>query len=183
MRRAVEAPFQLLVSVFTMVMVVSIAFYVLKMVGSENCAKRWTQSTEDLASAIVRVGMSEPPTTSSARLVIHCGNSGKHEYQFVQLSGGDCTRVCGEVSDTCYGIQHQIYDVRGELLRTDRICLRGMSPYMYFLLQSGHSDCPAGYDPFITDTVNMVAGVEGGTVLPVFVFRTSNGIALCVKRS
>jgi len=179
--RGVEAPFQLLVSVFTMILVVAIAFHVLRSVSTEHCEEQWRQSTADLAQAIVRAAMSEPPTTSSARLVLHCGSSGKHVFTFQELTGARCTHICQEVSDKCYVIYHQIYDVRGEPLYQAYTCLRNMSPYSYYLLRNGINSCPTGYSPLITDPTDMSFEFDGGVSKTVFVFRTVDGVALCLK--
>lgn len=177
--RGVEAPFQLLVSVFTMVLVVAIAFHVLSTVSKERCAQQWDHSFSSLASTIVRVSMSDYPTVASTELHLKCGGSARHFVELREESGPLCSRVCGEFSDVCYVLVHTVKDVKGEVIYSRPICVRNLSPYLYYLVRQGAGSCPPGYSPLFSYDLN--AELRSTGILQVYVFRERDSVQVCKK--
>jgi len=192
--RGVEAPFQLLISVFTMILVVAIAFHVLNTVSSQRCDQMWDQSVSSLANAISRAAMSEPPTTDVVTLQLRCGDAVAHEFYVMEQEKSQCAQICGEYAAQCYVLVHQAFDRKNEVISTNLHCLRGFSPYLYSLLKGGTQGCPQGYVPFFNGTIiaaNQTAAASAaviGTVspspvsLPVYIFRDEDGIRVCKKQ-
>ncbi|HID09230.1 TPA: hypothetical protein EYP13_03295 [Candidatus Micrarchaeota archaeon] len=177
--RGGEAPFQLLVSVFTMALVVAIAFHVLGTVSKERCAQQWDQGMAALASTIVRVGRSDYPTRGSVELRLKCGDSASHILEIREEKGPRCSRLCGEVSDTCYVLLHTVLNPRKEVVYSKPVCIRKMSPYLYYLVRQGVSGCPQG-SPLFTKDLN--AELPSVAVLPVYVFRERDRVQICTKQ-
>lgn len=179
--KGVEAPFQLLISVFTMILVVAIAFHVLNSVSKERCVQQWDQGIADLATTIVRVAMSEPPTTASTELRFKCGDSAKHKIEIMAESGARCSKICGEIADSCYVLLHTVYNNRGDVIYSKPTCLRNMSPYLYYLVQSGVGSCPSGYTSFFSSGATIAAEQRSVGAVTVYVFRDSGKVEICTK--
>jgi len=175
--RGVEAPFQLLISVFTMALVVAIAFHVLNTVSKERCAQQWDQGMSSLASTILQVAMSEYPSTASVELRLKCGDSAKHLIGIQERSGHICSRICGEVSDTCYVLLHTVKNTRDTVIYSKPQCIKNMSPYLYYIVRQGVGKCPSGFEPLFPSDLNVTLRSVG--ILPVRIFREQDSVQIC----
>jgi len=183
--KGVEAPFQLLVSVFAMILVVAIAFRVLNIVSNERCDQRWEQSLSALSSAISSAAMAEPPTTEVVNLQLKCGDDFKHEIFVDQAEKSRCARLCGEYVSTCYILVHNVYNRHNELIAQQFSCIRHLSPYLYALLKSGKGNCGSDYTDFFNGsggTADLNAWLDPKPVLTVYVFRNSDSIPVCIGK-
>lgn len=148
--RGVEAPFQLLIAVFTMVMVVTLAYFVLQKVQSQHCEDQWTKDVGMLALKIQSVAGGGPGTKEHTRIHLRCGDAGEHAFWIVAKTGGEkgdtvvCRHVCSH-DPPCAYILHVVYSAKkkGELIYSRPTCLE-ISPYdLYKLMHEGdcgHSD-------------------------------------------
>lgn len=195
--RGVEAPFQLLVSVFTMVLVVAIAFHVLNTVSTQRCNQMWDQSVTALANAISRTAMSEPPTTDVVTLRLRCGDAVGHMFYVISEEKSRCAKVCGEYTPQCYILVHQAYNRKNEIISTNMSCIKNFSPYLYGLLVAGKDSCGyyGGYGSFFNgdspptseEWRGSGADLNGFVTpspvsMPVYVFRDKDKIVVCRKR-
>lgn len=175
--RGVEAPFQLLISVFTMVLVVAIAFHVLGTVSRERCAQQWDDGFSNLAVSIVRIGGSEYPSRDSLELGLKCGDSADHVIEIREETGALCSRICGELSDTCYILIHVVRDVRGRVIHSQPTCIKDLSPLGYSYLKRGVGSCPQGFQPLFSEDLNATLRSTG--LLSLYLFRGENDIQIC----
>ncbi len=174
--RGVEAVFQLLISVFTMALVVAIAFRVLGQTSSKHCEQVWDQDLSNLAAAISRAAISEPPTVSVVNLTLRCGESREHTFQIKEEEKALCARDCGEYMPSCYVIVHSVTDRTGNTIYSGSACIRSLSPYTYSLISS--NGCPSDQNPFFSNP-NLSTTIKGKLRLTLYIYRNSDSIAIC----
>lgn len=147
--RGVEAPFQLLVAVFTMVMVATLAYFVLQRVQSEHCEDQWIKDVGVLALKIQSVAGGGPGTKEYARIRTRCGDAGEHVFWVVAKTGSErgdtaiCRYVCSH-DPPCTYILHVVFSARrrGEIVYSRPTCLE-ISPYdLYKLTHPGECESP-----------------------------------------
>ncbi len=182
--RGVEAPFQLLIAVFTMAMVMSLAYFVLQRVQTEHCEDMWLKDMQGLALKIQSVAGAGAGTKATQRLTLRCGSSGKHviRLRLETKSNALCRAVCGS-DPPCVYIQHTVYSAKkpDEVIYSRRVCVE-ISPYTYYKLGSQDADCPEGY----TLEGNAMESEDGwsptGPRVDLLVWRpTSTDIAICAR--
>ncbi len=147
--KGVEAPFQLLIAVFTMVMVATLAYFVLQHVQTQHCEDQWIKDVGMLALKIQNVAGAGPGTKEYTRIHLRCGDAGEHVFWIVFKTGKDsgdavvCRHVCSH-DPPCAYILHVVYSVRkpNEKIYAHPTCLE-VSPYdLYKLMQSGNCGDP-----------------------------------------
>ncbi len=131
--RGVEAPFQLVVSVVAMVMVLALAYMVLQNAQVENCQQKWDVETSKIASAFSTVINGSAPTKFSVKFDFRCGESAEYELRFVRENDErKCLRVCGAVGPKgCAMVELRVTSVRtGGTLGVSVKCVEGASSYV-----------------------------------------------------
>ena len=161
-RRGVEAPFQLLVSVITMVLVIAIAYQVLMHGVQQRCSEQWQRSLNGLALALSEVANSGQFTSKAVKLELACGGADSVKIYLQQRQGAYCLRACGEAMDQCYILTLVAQKTQGG--RTVNVgvvnqCIKGFSNAAYWMLSSSKGSCP----PMSTSGITLEPFFTGST--------------------
>jgi|GEM_PF-7127375 len=106
MRRGVEAVFQLLIGVFTAILVVTVAYHVLGAVQLNRCHEKWQNSAVQLANALADAARSSG-ASNFIQLTGKCGGASYVEYTLIEHSKDPqiCNRICHKPVSTCYDMR------------------------------------------------------------------------------
>ena len=176
-RRGVEAPFQLLVSVITMVLVIAIAYEVLMHGVQQRCSEQWQRSLNSLALALSEVANSGTFTSKAVKMELACGGADEVRIYLQQRKGAYCLRACGEAMDQCYILT--LVATKQQGAKTVNVgvvnqCVKGFSNAAFWMLQSSRNSCPQSstpglsLEPFFQNSGGL-GGSEGisGDIKPV----------------
>lgn len=167
-RRGVEAPFQLLVSVITMVLVIAIAYQVLMHGVQQRCSEQWQRGLNGLALALSEVANSGQFTSKAVKLELACGGADSVKIYLQERKGAYCLRACGEAMDQCYILTLVAQKNQGGHTVNVGVvnqCVKGFSNAAYWMLSSSKSSCPPistsgiTLEPFFTGS----GGLGGST--------------------
>ena len=151
-----EAVFQLLIGIFTAVLIVTIAYKVLGAVQLNRCHEKWQNSAVQLANALADAARSSG-ATNFIQISGKCGRASYVEYSLVEHSGRNsrdiCNRVCHKPVNTCYVIRYTaIATIKGRPTELDQgFYCADISPYTYYQMQNS------------TDESCAVGGTSGGS--------------------
>ncbi len=170
MRRGVEAVFQLLIGVFTAILVITIAYRVLGSVQMNRCHEKWQTSTVQLAGALADAARSSG-ASDFVQLTGKCGRAAYATYRLVEnKSDNICNRVCHRPVSTCYVVRFDAYTIeRGKTTRLDfGFYCADISPYTYYQLSNSIDESCEGsstggglaYDNVTTALINDNGGLE-----------------------
>ncbi len=181
--RGVEAPFQLLIAVFTMAMVMSLAYFVLQRVQSEHCEDMWLKDMQGLALKIQSVAGAGAGTKATQRLTLRCGSSGQHviRLRLETESAALCRAICGS-DPPCVYLQHTVYSTKkpNEVLYSRRVCVE-IGPYTYYKIAQG-GECPEDYEPVGPAMESDEGWRPSGARVDVLVWRpSSTDMAVCAN--
>ena len=102
MRRGVEAVFQLLIGVFTMALIATIAYQVLGRAQTSRCEQLWQTDVTSFANALSTAAKSYG-TTTYVTLHGRCGRAEDVNYALITLDRRSlCIAICGTPTDSCY---------------------------------------------------------------------------------
>ncbi len=149
MRRGVEAVFQLLIGVFTAILVVTVAYHVLGAVQLNRCHEKWHNSAVQLANALADAARSSG-ASDFIQLTGKCGRASYVEYKLIEHSNDPriCNRICHKPVNTCYDIRYRaIAIIKGKETELDRgYYCADISPYTYYQMSNSDDDslCSTG---------------------------------------
>ncbi len=179
--RGVEAPFQLMVSVFAMVLIMIIAYQVLQNAQQKRCGDMWREQLRDVALVIKHVSAAAPPTQESTTFRAACAGGERHTIKLeVKKDPNFCMIICNSAVDQCYILRDAVKRTVGgkeQLVASIAVCA-DISPVAYYELGKRGS-CPAGAEEVGKE-------LKGdGIVLDKFQYtflirRTEDGVAVCV---
>ncbi len=187
MRRGVEEVFQLLIGVFTMALIATIAYQVLGRVQTSRCEQMWQTDVTSFANAITTVAKSYG-TTAYVTLHGKCGRADEVNYALITLNDRKlCIAVCGTPTDSCYVVRYLASGKQG----SKRVELsRGYScteitPYVYYLVERGGS-CDSGFTDIGSD-FEQKGFVIKGLVKHVYVRSTvdasgTKSVVICAQK-
>ncbi len=133
--RGVEAPFQLLVSVVGMLMVIALAYTVLSHANTQNCSRKWQAQLDNISSALSTVVEGSPPTQMIVRYDFRCGRGSKYYLRLNQYSSStSCLRICGSSgTNGCYVLELNVIGRTKDGMGTidvERACVQGAGSYL-----------------------------------------------------
>ncbi len=150
--KGVEAPFQLLVSVVAMVMVLGLAYMVLQNATREDCNNKWEIQLRNIATALSTVIQGSAPTRMNISFDFRCGEATQYHLALVKETNPDiCIRVCHQsgASGGCGILKLSVKDARGRNVSRVLSCVEGMAGYVNFGLSGS---CGSG-GTNITNTI------------------------------
>ena len=132
--RGVEAPFQLVVSVIAMLMVLLLAYTVLSNATKEDCNRKWEIELGRLSSALSTVIHGSAPTKVSNTFDFRCGDATRFTLYLHTEKGLPCLRICGsEEEGGCTFFELRAERVKGsesEVIGDVFSCVEGASSYL-----------------------------------------------------
>ncbi len=137
--RGVEAPFQLVVSVVTILFVLYLSYMVISNAIREDCSKKIDIQLRNIATTVSTAVYSSPPTKLMERFDFRCGGMVGDYYVSVKGSSNEteCLRVCGySYSGQCV---YLILEVRRgeEVLNRSYACIEGAVPSHNITINGG----------------------------------------------
>ena len=180
--RGVEAPFQLVVSVIAMLMVLVLAYTVLANATREDCNRKWEIELGKLSSALSTVIHGSAPTKVSDTFDFRCGDATRYTLYLHTEKGLSCLRICGsEESGGCAFLELKAERVKGsevEVIGDVFSCIEGASAYINFT----DDGCPTGYENIGNELIQ--GGIELDRPFGRFVIkrllRRGEPIAICL---
>ncbi len=180
--KGVEAPFQLVVSVIAMLMVLVLAYTVLANATKEDCNRKWEIELGKFSSALSTAIHGSAPTKVSNTFDFRCGNATRYTLYLRTASSSTCLRVCGSSEGSgCAFFELRAEEVRGsesEVVGDVFSCVEGASKY----LDLTSDGCPSGFENVVDELQNN--GVElsrpFGRFIVKRILETGEPIAICL---
>ena len=177
--RGVEAPFQLVVSVIAMLMVLLLAYSVLSNAQKEDCGRKWEIELSKFSSALSTVIHGSAPTKVTGSFDFRCGEA--EEYTLELKSTDDaqlCLRICGSAEGGgCTFFHLRTLSRKGEVLGEVFSCVEGASDYVPVT-----SSCPNSFEDISESIKN---GIKLNKPFGNFLMKRNFGpeepISICIR--
>ena len=133
--KGVEAPFQLMVSVIALLMVLALAYMVLSNAMKEDCGAKWQNELRAFASSLATAVQGSAPTKLAFRYDFRCGSATEYNLYIDQTTNATrCLRICGTSSPGgCTIVRLKATRMAGgkvEVVGDVPVCVEGVSSYV-----------------------------------------------------
>ncbi len=179
--RGVEAPFQLMVSVFAMMLIMIIAFQVWQQAQEKKCDDMWREQLRDFALALKHVASGAPPTQESVRLSLSCKGGEEHNIVLMESDNPNlCMQVCNVAADRCYLLKDVVTAKRAgkEVIESVIVVCADISPVTYARLGGG--TCYGAYPNQVGRDLKEGLSLRG-PMASFLIKHTEDGIAVCMR--